>query len=176
MTSAKLGMLLALLCVDAVSGRYWADPVAQRQEDTGADLKQSDLDFKEVLMGERAVRHGSSFPFHTWKSADGVIVESSIQEFNSTIQAKSAFSNRVKQASRIIQTGSRLSKDGRKTGERAVVVFSDQRPEHEIAGILWTDGRVFHEVESVSLRHAKAFEQQMYPAAEAHAACPARRN
>jgi hypothetical protein len=137
----------------------------QQQRNMGEDPSPARTDFRKIMTGEMMTKEGTRYPFHSWKSADGVTVTSSILRFGSVTQARKAFSERLNDASRVIERMPRVNRAGRKTGERAVAVFSyqDKGKEKQFAAILWTEDKVFHDVESVSLRHAQAFEREFYP-------------
>jgi hypothetical protein len=167
----KLATALSLVFLVSCTGLGCSSKQpAQRMDtepprNTGSALKsaETELEFKEILVGERITQKGVRFPFHSWRASDGVIVNSSMAEFNSVIEARSAFSKRLREASREIEASSKTDDKGRRIGERAVVIFTSANSKSEFVGIIWTDGPVFHDVESSSLRHALAFERRFYP-------------
>ncbi len=168
MTSIKILLCWALVFSLSDSRRIYLAEVergfsGQQRGGTEADSKQSDLDFKETSMGEAVTAEGFHYPFHDWKSNDGVAVTSAILTYNSSGQAREAFLKRLTESSKVIERSPRIGKSGRKRGERAIATFSYPGRKEEFSGILWTDGREFHDVESLSLRHALAFEQKFYP-------------
>jgi hypothetical protein len=168
-TRSRLATLLCIFFLASCTNRRSTIPQREKaseeaqQNDQKSASQQNEINFKEILEGERITRDGQRFPFHSWRSSDGITVTSSTQEFSTAARAHSAYSGRVRDASRVIRTGPRTSEDEHIVGERSVVTFVAQGSGREVYGVLWTDGSTLHDVESISLRHALAFEGKFYP-------------
>jgi hypothetical protein len=140
------------------------DSLPTRSQSAANTVQKPDtFEFKETLMGERQSTNGAHSSFHAWKASDGVVVNSSTGQCDSVAQAKKAFLKRVSESSQVTEKGPRFNAVGKKTGERAVVIFLNNPFGPPISAVLWTDGSVFHDIESYSLRHVRGFEQTFYP-------------
>ena len=65
--------------------------------------------------------------------------------------AKRVFEERVQKAIIVIERNQKLDGNGRRIGDRAVAIFSDDSNSKRIASIFWVDDRYIRSIDSTSL-------------------------
>jgi hypothetical protein len=105
-----------------------------------------------------------SASFGRLKSEDGVIVERTFAIYPSAARAQQEFDNLVKGAPKVVERGTKVSPEGERIGERAVLEMPGSRPGEVKAVVVWSSGPRIVVLESVSFHHVLALDSQDYPA------------
>jgi hypothetical protein len=118
-----------------------------------------DVTFEDQHGGTGLIDGRIPFSFHDYQSSDGVALSTFIEKRRSSAGAKRALRIETRKAARIIARSPRVNSSGRRVGDRAVLIRSNQGRYKGEAAIIWTDGPTLHRIESPSLRHALLFEK-----------------
>ena len=126
------------------------------------DITDQRIHFEPELFASDRKSDGTVVAYNNYVSNDGVGVFLTVEKYRSATRAKNALRRRIKKATRIIERGVKLDKDGQRVGERAVLLSRTGLPQETIGGVVWADGAKLYAVESPSLKHALEFEKQNY--------------
>ena len=103
---------------------------------------------------------GCEFSSQGFASSDGVGVSLQIKYCKSQANADKVFRKLAKSATKIFETTILTGKNGRRTGQRMVVAFSDSGLIFRREKIVWTKGDEVYILESSSFEHALLFEKR----------------
>ena len=120
------------------------------------------VEFKDLQGGRAKTPEGVPFSYHLYKSSDGIAVTTIIENHSSPASAQRALRNKLRTAIKIIERGPRTETQAEEKGERAVFSFAAPVSRKIQAAVIWTDGQQLYRIESLSLKHALAFEKQFY--------------
>lgn len=159
-------MVMLLIGCNGKSTAYSAgDRRSSMNTNDRAYLQEADiqpLEFKDLQGGRAKTRDGTPFSYHLYKSSDGVGVTTIVENHSSPASAQKALRKKLRTAIKIIERGPRTEDQAKEKGERAVFTFPLPGSNKEQAAVLWTDGQQLYHIESLSLKHALAFEKQYY--------------
>ena len=104
---------------------------------------------------------GMNASFQGYRSSDEVDVVLWTNVLSSPQSAAKEYENRVQNAKKIIEKGIKIDRDGNVVGERAVLIFPDRsNTDKEMVAVLWTRKTDLLVVETLSMKHALAFEKK----------------
>lgn len=126
------------------------------------DLNEQVIHFEPQLFASDLKPDGTRVSYNTYVSADGVGVLFTVQKHRSATSANNALKRRIRKASKIIERGVKLDKDGRRVGDRVLLLSHTRLPQKTVAGVVWSERATLYSVESSSLKHALEFEKQNY--------------
>jgi hypothetical protein len=161
-----------VLFVFMITPKAGSDPIAalktrqalETQQDSPALKTKDQFQFKDEMGGKGITEDGDTFSFHSYISDDGVKLSTYIERCPSAQFAKRALEKKVKEASSISARGPKLDKNGKSIGERVVLTVEKTQGERQsVSFICWTFGSELHWIQSLSLKHALAFEKTLDP-------------
>jgi hypothetical protein len=137
------------------------------QQSLSSDASQKTAEPRHFVFTDagsgRTGGHSSRYiSFHNFEAADGVLVQRSVESYNSPEQASDRLKNLTSHASRVIDRGVKKTEDGKLIGKRIVILTRDWNKKL-VNIVAWTDGANVYVLRSQSLPHVLDFEQQFYP-------------
>jgi hypothetical protein len=133
----------------------------QSLKQDGQSMRQHFV-FTDAGSGRTGGHNSRYISFHNFESTDGVLVQRSVESYNSPEQATGRLKNLTARASRVIERGAKKTADGKLIGTRVVIVTRDWNKKL-VNIVAWTDGASVYVLRSQSLPHVLDFEQQVYP-------------
>lgn len=94
----------------------------------------------------------------SYRSSYFVGLWSDATAYPSAQTADEAFQRNVNNAIEVIERTPKFDKEGRKVGERAVLIFLNENG-RQVAIVSWTETRFLHSIGSTSLMHVLEFEK-----------------
>jgi hypothetical protein len=154
--SSSCALLLAL----SIS---WISLIAHSRESSfQKSSHDSNIKFSTELMGRGTKRGALYVSFANYAAQDGVQVRRNIETYRSAAVARKEAERMVGSAVEVVERGAKGNATGKRIGERFVYRRSSRTNKMPWV-ILWRQNDVLYVLESNSLRHLKAFEDQVYP-------------
>ena len=123
----------------------------------------AEIRFREELSGRGVKGEGIEVSFTNYRSNDGTLVRRNVETCRSDGQALREFKNTLASSSKVLERGTKVDRGSNQVGERAVLRRRNAGPGRMRWVIAWTQGDVLYVLESNSLKHLRAFEEQVYP-------------
>jgi hypothetical protein len=118
--------------------------------------------FKNTLAGD-LILDGRRMGFTTWEGSDGSKIGVIHYQFESPIEAKTYFGNKVGEAIRIIKRGKLRDRKGRIVGERAEVILGSNESPNMVPTLLFVGGPHFYRYDGTTLEALLKFENENRP-------------
>jgi hypothetical protein len=114
--------------------------------------------FHQLTLGNGIEEDGAACSINAWRAPDGQRLITKTIHYDSESRAKQAFEARAKEATKTIDRGPVLNREGQVIGQRVVFEFTikDQKTE---SMIMFTDGSKLRQIQSPSLEDALEFEK-----------------
>ena len=150
---------ILIILISTVPLREVAPDYGMVYQATSREVVPHDVSFEPGGAMHGITEDGCEFSKTGWGSSDRKTVFLEINYCKSSAHAQRVLNKLVRKATKIFEKGTLTSKDGKKSGDRIVVTFTEnliKRPEM----ILWTEGNKIYIVESTSFGHALVFEKK----------------
>ena len=121
---------------------------------------RGEIEFKAVQFYSGRKASGATFSAGMYQSSDGVAVSTTVETYSSAARAKNEMKKRIRKATRVIERGSKVDKNGKLIGERVILSLSGGTRHGAYVTVLWADREDLHIIESTSLKHALEFERK----------------
>jgi len=136
---------------------------AQPQPPIPQESRIGDIRFHLVMQGRLGIKGGGSGDFSDYKTDDGTRLSTRIESWRSADQAHDAMQRLTNQASRVVDTNTKLDEHGHIIGERAVFLVPVGHSKTSLAVVAWLKESQLYVIESSKLDYALAFEARFYP-------------
>ncbi len=117
--------------------------------------QKNELGFEQEYVACGFDKSGGEFSRASYKSSDGIKLETTWHRVSSAAKARQELENSLKSTAQEIERIAERNEQGQITSERVVIKSADK------FCLLKVDGREFFRIESVSLKHILTFEKQI---------------
>ena len=107
----------------------------------------------------KVIDGGGAFAITSYRSSYFVKLVSAHETYASPDNANEVFGQQLREATKIIEVGPKVNREGVVVGRRAMALFYSPELSCHYTQILWTDGRILHYIFSTSALHVKEFEK-----------------
>jgi len=114
------------------------------------------------LSGGKLEHEGVTVEVKNYKEQNDVLLREIIQEYRSSSGSDEEMQKMIKTAASLVERGPKLDRNGRRVGERVVLIMGPASGGPGPAAVVWTQGAKLYILRSSSLPHVFAFEKQFY--------------
>lgn len=115
------------------------------------------------LSGGKLDQEGVVIEVSNYETTDGMPLQQIIQRYRSPSDPGQEMQRIIARAASVVERGPKRDREGRRIGERAVLMLGASTPGQAQMAVVWTEGSALYLLQSSSLRHVLAFEKQVYP-------------